>query len=166
MKMFDLYKENDAQWNEFNLNRNCLDEKIRKAEDQKKKLDRRIKRLEVKRQNLDSPSWIKNLIEPIASSLVEGYYPDYQYEIYGPFGICREVSVHFKKPIGDGDPFGITFIPTGYWGDGNFKLKIRDIRSNTHAFPAGSIAEMNGMNHPSIDIPEDADTAWFYGHLR
>jgi hypothetical protein len=36
---------------------------------------------------------------------------------------------------------------------------------NTGAYKNGTLGEMNGMNHPSVEIPGDADAKWFLQYL-
>ncbi len=87
------------------------------------------------------------------------FLPGRRYEVLGPFGICAEMCIHFyrdgieesKKFEGD-NCLSITFLP-GENGD----LRVRDYTMNTGEFARGTMGEVNGMNHPSIDIPGDME---------
>jgi hypothetical protein len=44
-------------------------------------------------------------------------------------------------------------------------VRLRDRQQDTKQFAQNSIGAMNGMNHPDIEIPADADGKWFLKYL-
>jgi len=132
-----------------------------------------LERLNNRELKLIFPSWVDNLLQPIATELGK-HLPDYRAEILGPFGICCETSIHFyKKGLTkeelwrdehrrDGSIKSITFIP-GDLSEG--QISIRDEKTDTHRFSPGTIGALNGMNHPSINIPEDATIEWLLAYV-
>jgi len=129
---------------------------------QKNRAENRLKALSI-------PSWIDTIVQPIADELAKEL-PDFEPHIFGPFGICAEVSIHFyrkgvsKKEIwAGGNIRSITFI-LGSLQEG--EILIRDTSVDTGDFRPGTIGEMNGMNHPSVKIPPDADISWLLSWVR
>lgn len=147
----------------------------------KEKRDKIDKRIEVLNRKLEwnkkraseawneNPSWIDEIIDPIAQLMLKKL-PGRYYELLGPFGMCSRMSIHFYKNemkeldrkeffsemTGDGC-LSITFLP----GDcRNGEIYLEDSLTDTGRFIKGTIGELNGMNHPSIEIPEDADEQW------
>lgn len=132
----------------------------------------RIKKLEQRIQKLGSmsgPSWISEIVEPLAKELASRL--GMEYEILGPFGICSATSIHFFKKGSNHDEAyslesgvkSLTFIPIDLT---HGKLKVRDESIDTGEFKRDTIGDVNGMNHPSVDIPESVDLEWFIGWVR
>lgn len=126
----------------------------------------RLEELKNERKALSYPSWIDTIIWPIAKELGEQHFPDYDIEVLGPFGICAEVPIHFYRK-------GIPEKERWMWVEGNIKsvclipgelqkgeILIRDRSIDTGEYKPGTIAEINGMNHPSVKIPEDAEVSY------
>lgn len=142
-----------------------------KAEAHLNRLTKQVGKATERRSKLygEFPSWMDNIIKPIADELSR-HFPDYRYDILGPFGICNEVSIHFyEKGIDDkklwegGHIKVITFIPIELSGG---KIAVRDTSVDTGQYGKGTIGEMNGMNHPTVDIPTDANTDWLLQYVR
>jgi hypothetical protein len=114
------------------------------------------------------PPWIGRLVQPLADALTErtGRTAD----VLGPFGLCCATSIHLysdpelKSPARflNGNCRSITFVPLDL---DRGELGIRDYSRNTGEFRPGTIGEMNGMNHPTIPVPDDADLDWFVERL-
>jgi len=95
------------------------------------------------------------IVKPIAEEMQKDF-PDRHFEILGPFGLHSEVSIHFykngvsEKEKFDGDNcLSITFVSIDL---NDAELAILDLETNTHDYPEGSIAAMNGANHPRVPI--------------
>ena len=95
------------------------------------------------------------IVRPIAEEMQKDF-PDRHFEILGPFGLHSEVSIHFyKNGVGEKEKFdgdncvSITFVSIGLNGE---EIAILDVETNTHEYPWGSIAAMNGANHPRVPI--------------
>ena len=126
----------------------------------------RIHKLNVKQDKLNktAPFWKDYLIKPIAEAMLP-LLPGRHFELLGPFGIGARVSIHFYRDgVTDEDKWrdenclSITFEP----GDlQKGELQVVDHLTNTGTFNHGTIGEINGFNHPCVDIPEDADSQWF-----
>jgi hypothetical protein len=107
---------------------------------------------------LRAPSWIEMVVKKVAKEMQEEF-PDRHFEVLGPFGMNNEVSIHFyKNGVSEKDKFidenclSITFVPKQDPDDRSFELAILDTETNTHGFPDGTIAALNGANHPRIPI--------------
>jgi len=133
--------------------------------DKEDKLDRRIDQLESllakakeRKRNFyrknPFPSWHEHLLKPIIEELVK-FIPCHHYRISGPFGICSESPVFFYQDAeGKGNYKYIFFLPLDLQKG---ELAIRDYSIDTKEFSKGTIGEINGMNHPSIDISKDTN---------
>lgn len=145
----------------------------RDYQDYKAKADQltaRKNRAENRLKALSIPSWIDTIVQPIADELAKEM-PGFEPHILSPFGLSAEVSIHFyrkgvpeKERWADGNNVrSITFIP----GDlQTGEILIRNTSVDTGEFRPGTIGEMNGMNHPSVKIPEDADISWLMAWVR
>jgi hypothetical protein len=114
------------------------------------------------------PHFMDGVIRPVADAVL-ALLPGYEYEIYGPFGLCCEVSVYFtKKGLSEKDRMrGENFRALHFVSAGeNDVVKLRDYSINTGKFPEGSVGSMNGMNHPEVAIPPEADAKWFLAWIR
>ncbi len=96
------------------------------------------------------------------------FFSGRRYEVRGPFGIYAEMCIYFYKDgIEEGKEFegdkclSITFLP----GEGG-NLRVRDFSVNTGRFREGTIGWLNGMNHPSIDIPGDMEIEELVKYVR
>lgn len=121
---------------------------------------REIDRLEEDVKRLHHPSWIDELIEPIAKLMVERM-PDRYYEILGPFGLSAEVSIHFdrkgvdEKHRFDGDNcLSITFRPNDL---NKGEICLVDHTVNTGQYREGTIGEMNGGNYQTKPMLNTVD---------
>ncbi len=103
-----------------------------------------------KKYNALDPSWSNLVMEPLAKALVR-HFPGYRAEVLGPFGLQSEYAIHFYHKDDTARPsLSINFVRAGD------HLELIDVTQNTHRFPKGSVADINGMNHPRMKIP----TAW------
>jgi hypothetical protein len=111
--------------------------------------------------------WSRGRFEEMAKAMLP-FFPGRRFEVLGPFGICCEWCIHFyregieedKKFEGD-NCLSISFLP-GEGGD----LRVRDYNRNTGKFAKGTLGEVNGMNHPSIDIPGDMEIEELVKYVR
>ena len=95
------------------------------------------------------------IVRPIAEEMQKDF-PDRHFEVLGPFGLHSEVSIHFyKNGVSEKEKFqrdnclSITFVSISLNDE---ELAILDTGTNTHEYPEGTIAAMNGGNHPRIPI--------------
>jgi len=133
-----------------------------------KKLDTHERLMIIAREDLKKlrfPSWVDELIKPIAEEMVK-YFPGREYRISGPFGLASCVTVFFeRKDISeekkDGDFLSIHFVP----GDLiKAELFLRDYSKNTKEYANSTIGEINGFNHPLISIKENIQ--WLVKHVQ
>jgi len=111
-----------------------------------------LKQLEQKYHEVwnSSPSWIDEIIKPIAEEMLkDARLYGFTYGLYGPFGLSAETSIHFNKA--DTETLLIEFLPNDL---DHGKLTLRDYLTDTHSYREGSIAEMNGANHPNVPMKE------------
>jgi hypothetical protein len=128
----------------------------------RKAIEDQIAVLNKELDKLRHPYWTEEIIQPIAEELKK-FFPNFHYEILGPFGICCEVAIHFyKNGVTDKNRFkignckAITFRPIDLTGPGN-ALAVKDYSKNTKEFRENTIGEMNGMNHPDIPVSDYMD---------
>ena len=115
-------------------------------------LQERINRAERQLKKLQCPSWIDEIIEPIAKELNKSN-PKLHYEILGPFGICSTTSIHFYNED-ETVCLSITFRP-GNLEDG--QIGVVNYSVNTEKFAKGTIGELNGMNYPVKWLSSETD---------
>jgi hypothetical protein len=147
--------------NNYNTERQKIRDKIEQRKAQ-------IKRLERKLDQLECPSWIDDILRPIAEAMLKEL-PGYdRFAILGPFGIGADTSIHFyKEGVDDremleGDNcLSITFTPDDL-ADG--KLSVKDFTKNTGRFSPGTIGELNRMNYPNK--PMVPDVGWLLNWLK
>jgi hypothetical protein len=147
---------------DFRKERERIQTKIGRIEKQVERLNKKLKRAYDART-----SWVDEIIKPIAV-LLAPFFPERRWEIYGPFGLVCSVSIHFyKNGVSEDKKFdgknclSITFRP------GNLQLGellVVDYRKNLKEYPKGSIGEMNGMNHPAVEMKPD--TKWLVGWVK
>ena len=131
--------------------------------EQKRKLEQKVEqkkaqilRLEKRIDKLKYPSWVDNILEPIAEAMLwvmEGW--EY-YDIMGPFGITSETSIYFYR---EGVPeenkcdsnnfLAIHFRPLDIFAA---EIVLVDCTKNTQIYTENTIDEINGMNHPTIPL--------------
>ncbi|KKN29585.1 hypothetical protein LCGC14_0842530 [marine sediment metagenome] len=110
---------------------------------------------------LKYPHWIENYLTPLAKELIK-HFPDADFDTMGPFGMDCETTISIHGEDGTLLAF-LEFIP------GNLdvgELFLRDYTIDNGLFSKGTIAEMNGANHPSIPIPQDATIEWFMEKIK
>lgn len=130
---------------------NKLEETISKAQAKLKKLQS------------NSPSWIQNLLVPLAKELKERLGLK-AYEIYGPFGCECETSLYLSNYGKDGN-IEITKVNTlsltvrPHWKHNltysqvmGFELTYRT-GETTNEYAKGTIGELNGLNDVYAPLP-------------
>ena len=162
--ILDEYRRKNETWEK---ERDYLRNRIAMRE---KQIERLKKRVDLSWSNM--PSIIGEIIKPICDEIVKHYRGTHYDDDILAFGICS------RKPVGfyeDDDNKLFAWIEftnqTEYWDDETvagkgFKLFVTDFYTDTGQYVQGSIAEMNGMNHPSIPVPDDADIQWFIDFIE
>ena len=166
-ELLDAYAEKDREWER---ERQALLDKIVLRNQQVKRLERRLSKLGM------GPYWIDEIIRPLADELVK-HLPGRTVAILGPFGIGCRTAIHFYRDGVEGEErckgtncISITFEPNDLTRFQNSplsgsKLSVVDYSVNTHRYSVGTMGQMNGLNHPVIPVPEDADIEWFLSHV-
>ena len=151
----ELSKAYVQKCTEYDTADNYLNERITHRENQ-------IRRLKTRRNKLECPYWINEIIEPIAKKMCE-HFPDRRYEILGPFGLSSEVAIHFSKQDATeqerrevSNVISISFVPRNLNAG---EIGIRDYSRNTGEYGKGTIGEVNGMNYPTTPITTDTTIA-------
>jgi len=125
-----------------------------------KATQKRLDSLNTEYNTMSYPHWTEYYLTPIAEALTQEF-PNSRYEIGGPFGLDCETSISLHR---DKELLAfLQFIP-GNLNEG--EIFLRDYTIDTHRFSPGTIGEMNGMNHPNIAIPMDADIHWFLRQIK
>ena len=116
-----------------------------RLEKEREEIDKQLKTLDKERL-----FWIEDLVKPIGELLLkEKEFEGCTMQIYGPFGIGAETSIFFSKD--DKTIIGHLSFEPGDLDVG--ELRLRNTRVNTHEYKDGTIAELNGMNHPLMAMP-------------
>ena len=156
MNISRILKEYNSMKNEYDENEKHLDKRIehRKAQ---------LERLENRRRKLHFPSWVDNMVKPIAEELIK-HFQDRCYDILGPFGIGARTSIHFyKKGTDETNQFdeclSITFEPN-LFNEGKATLGVVDYNTDTQRYSKGTIGAINGFNHPLMPLPENITVQW------
>lgn len=168
MNVAEIKQNYVTLYSDYSKKEDKIESKISVLEAQINKKNKQIKKLFEKKYSTHMPHWKEHYIKPLADELIK-HFPDYHYEILGPFGLCSETVIHFRK---NGTPednyerpnFHSISFTVGDLSIGGFS--IRDYSKNTGKFIEGTIGELNGMNHPSIPIPDNADIEWFLQWVR
>lgn len=126
-----------------------------------------VERLERRKERLSKKThWTDAILKPIALLMVEELN-GYTHEILGPFGLNCETSIWIWPTQRDAENRGlnnlhsVTFVSNYIYDDAKpihnvigIDLTIKDYSVNKKAYPQGSIGDLNGMNHPNINIME------------
>jgi len=119
-----------------------------------------IVRLQKKLDKLGWVSWIDEIIKPIAEMLIKKM-PDRYFEIFGPFGMNSETSIHFyKNGVTNNNRFdgdnckSITFRPRNL---DIGELVLVDYSEDTHQYKEGTLAELNGENYRTVPMKKSID---------
>lgn len=98
------------------------------------------------------------MVEQIAE-LLKPYFPEFDLEVLGPFGLTAETSIHvndptrlegrqqYPKTVGS-----LTFRPAD-----EGRLRLVDRSSSTGEFAPNTLGALNGMNYREIDLPPTVD---------
>lgn len=142
-------------------------ERICEKENSIARLQKQIKKLEKKQYGV---SWVNGIVIPLAEMLMPLLECE-SYEIFGPFGLRAETSIHFKKPNSTAQycdyRLALT-LRTEYNDDFNYKgnycsPSTKSVRlfyntgKRTHIYPQGSIGELNGFDFIEKPLPDDTD---------
>ena len=132
--------------------RNRLREKISQIEGELTELNEHL-------NNLDCPSWVDELVKPIARMMLTKM-PDRIFEILGPFGLNCNTSIHFTKKGDEEKKFSernvksITFRPTDLE---HGIITVVDYSKENNRFDKGTIGEMNKGNFVTLPLPDSLD---------
>ena len=151
-EIVEQYQAHDREWEQREKE---LEAKIKQREksltNTKKKLDKHWEKC---------PHWVDGILEPLAQAMLP-HFPGRHYQILGPFGLSCETSIWFVKNGVEGEDrfkdnniLSVTFRPEDLSGNaGGEALSVVNEHINTQEYPAGTIGEMNGYNHPSVPMP-------------
>lgn len=124
--------------------------------------------IETKLANMVAPNSNTALIIPLSKELL-ALFPGFQYEVSGPMGLSEVVTVTFypKEATADDRLTGkgcksislVTKMPQGGIG-------IRDYSKNTNTYAPGSLGYSSGLNHPTVQVPQDASVSWFAQYVK
>lgn len=112
------------------------------------------------------PSWIDICIRPIAAEMAR--ILDADVEALGPFGLAAEIAIYvYPKGTPERDrskaPCRVLAIRPLADLPG---LGLVDYATDTGDFAPNTLGARNGLNHPVVPIPPEADARWFIERLR
>lgn len=147
-----------------------VDDFIKKSNtyyEKRQTLENQIAKCQQKLKKLKSPSWINNIIVPLAKE-IKNRLGKKAYEIYGPFGCECETSIYFADKGKDGD-IEITKVPTlsltvrPHWiHDETYSRTIGFeltywTGNETNEYAKGTIGELNGLNYVFAPLPNSIE---------
>ena len=148
-KFIDKY---DSKYKEFERKENYFKLEINKKKKELEKIQNELDNLKEKKKKLNRPSWIDEIIKPLAQEIANKL--DKHYEILGPFGICCRVTLRFgdKEKLSAKDDFlKITILPDNL-KEGKFSYETGE---TIDKFKKGTIGQVNGMNRVTKELPKD-----------
>jgi len=118
---------------------------------------------ELETLNASTPSWItliKAIVEEIRQDPQMNEFTEHK--ILGPFGLGAHLSIHFfknphikgMKSLEDGNCKSITFTPKHGQHPWDLTAEIVNRAIDTGRFKPGTLAQVNGMNHPKMALPD------------
>ena len=132
-----------------------LTERRQRQEEQVTKLQKSVEDLGIKIQTLEAPSFFDSVAEPIAKEL-EKMFPGTESQT---LAVGTAIVIGLRK--GE-EGKSVTLVPMEKGA-----LGVRDYEKTTSKrFPKGSLEEIQGLNHPTVPIPEEADVRWLAQWLR
>lgn len=109
------------------------------------------------------PNYIRHVVAAIGKMICRRLGKEYEFEAMGPFGLCNESSLTVMKKIKRNLPsirrksfLHLTFIDNQDGG-----AMVRDTSKTIGKLHPDSLGNLNGMNHPSVEIPVNANADWF-----
>jgi len=111
----------------------------------------------------DKHRWIKWIAEPLARELCMRLGRKH-WEVLGPFGLSCSTSIWLYDTKEDREALkldSLTFRPDLRNEDNPFGIRVVDYTVNTKQYPDNTLGAVNGMNHPEVVPPADADIQWF-----
>lgn len=126
---------------------------------EEKRLEKEVEDAKARLEKFGRASWIGDLLRPIGQAMLKR--PELvgrEVEVSGPFGIGARTSLCFYKKGVDKsshdaymDAYWIEFDPGDiYVGE----LRLVDVNTDSKDFKPGTIGEMNGLNHPLVEMPK------------
>lgn len=95
------------------------------------------------------------MVTQIAEALAP-YFPDYQLEVLGPFGLGNDTVIHANDPTIQGRGCkavgSLAFRPYDAAG-----LRLIDRSRNTGEYSASSLGGINGFNYPDVELPDSIE---------
>lgn len=144
-------------------------DKTNKYHEKRQKLEDTIekKQKELKRLINGSPSWVQNILVPLAKELKKRLGLK-AYDIYGPFGCECETTIYLSNDGKDGkieitkvETYSLTIRPVWKYNDNYSKTTAFELTywtgESTNLYPKGTIGELNGMNHIFKPLPNNID---------
>jgi hypothetical protein len=129
---------------------------------ERKRLEKEVEEAKARLEAFGYVSWIDGLLKPIGEAMLKR--PELKnrwMDILGPSGIGARTSLHFyKNGVPEAEKFNgnnclsIKFEPDDICIG---KLRLVDTAVDTKEFKAGTVGEMNGLNHPLVEMPKSIE---------
>lgn len=124
-------------------------EKAAAVYEKKTSLDRQIKKLEQKSENLKTLGAGDFIRGPLRDT-IQKEYPSLTVEVLGPFGLGAHYGIHLNNEKSE-TVASCTLYATNRW-DEPLELSLL-LTEETDAYPRRSLAAMNGLNRKSAPFP-------------
>lgn len=149
--LYELNEKHKKLWKSYLERENNINNEIQKI---KNEAEKKINVLNKKNKNLKFHGGLRELFNNLAVEIQKKLNSSC-FEWYGPFGLNNEQTIYFYKDKNKKKILGsICFVS---FRDG---YAIRDEKKNNGLYQKGTIGEMNGGNHPIIEITEKINLDW------
>ncbi len=161
MDLQQLFSEYKTAYRSLDFQCDDIHKKIEQKEEHIERIKQQIERLKKKEQRIafKKPSWVETIVWPIAREMAL-LLPEWEADVSGPFGIGARVGITFwrkgidkKDKYALGNSMSLTLEPIDLWGDRE-TLRVVDYKTNTGSFEKGTIWQINGLNHPTLPMPD------------
>ena len=124
-------------------------------------IDQEIRELKAKQNRMRYPD-MEKVFAPVFDAMAKELKAE-RYEILGPFGLSSEYGIHFYPAGSDKVDDLVGSLDLVRSGDG---FAIRNQHVDTRSYLPGTIAQMAGMNHPTVKITKDMDIQWLVNFAK
>lgn len=155
MELQEIQKSYERKQKLYNTKNKTFDTQIENAE-------QTLKALQDAKSKLTYPHYHENYLKPIALELLK-VFNNRTYEIFGPFGLNCESSIHlYKKGVKESEKFegknciSVTFRLRHHGLYESYLVLVNHLK-NSGRYCKGSIGEMNGDNYEEVEMKSTMD---------
>lgn len=144
-----------------------LSERIGKNREAIARIETLIRNLQMKAASESGQVFVSAVLRPIQVELTN-VFPNATVEVTGPYGMANATTLTVSKKsvnaigkLKGQDSKSITFVPMA---DG--KLGVRNFDEDSGEYPTGSLGAINGLNHPTVEVPAEGTIQFILEWLR